>query len=199
MRKAFLAAALLALVLSLVSCQPYRLESTDYETVVTVYNKDTNFGSYDTFALADSLVEIGDDVDVPHTYDRQILERIRANMLECGYQEVEDPDTADMVMLTGVTTYTVEVSGCYAWGGYWGWYYPGYPGYCYPYSGYAYEYKVGTVILFMVDGKNSSPGAGNAPLMWNATLGGLIEGFTTSQELLDNVDKAFTQSPYLTK
>ena len=199
MRKAILASVLLAVVLPLVSCQPYRLESTDYETVVTVYNKSTDFGTYTTFALADSLVEIGDDVEVTHIYDQQILQQIRTNMLARGYQEVDDPDTADMVLLTGVTTFTVEVSGCYSWGGYWGWYYPGYPGYCYPYSGYAYDYKVGTVILLMVDGKNSSPGPNNASLMWTAVLGGLIEGFTTIQELLDNVDTAFTQSPYLTK
>ena len=204
MRKAFLASMLPAVVLSLVSCQPYRLESTDYETVVTVYSKGTDFGSYSTFALADEqgLIEIGDeDIDISHAYDEEIFTRIRGNLLARGYQEVEDPETADMLVLAGVTAVTLEVSGCYYWGDYWCWYYPCYSGggYCYPYSGYNYEYEVGTVIVLMVDREKYDSASKPPALMWTATLGGLIEGFTSSEELLNNVDQAFTQSPYLTK
>jgi len=204
MRKAFLASALLAAVLSLASCQPFRLDNTsDYETVTTLYNKTINFGTYDTFALADSagLVEIGPNTDVSHQYDVQIFTRIRGNLLARGYQEVHDPAQADLLVLAGVTTTDYEVTGCYYWQDYWCWYYPCYPGgaWCYPYPGSGYNYTVGTVVVLMVDRATYNPESKSASVVWTATLGGVINGLTSSSELLKNIDTAFAQSPYLTK
>jgi len=84
---------------------------------------------------------------------------------------------------------------------YWCWYYPCYGGggYCYPYPGDGYDFTVGTVIVLMVDRESYDPDTKSASLLWSATLGGLIKGLTTETELLNNVDKAFSQSPYLTK
>ena len=204
MRRAFLPLLLLAVTLTLVSCQPFRLDNTeDYETVVTLYNKSTDFGSYSTFALADErgLIELGDDIDVTHQYDDQIFTRIRGNLVARGYLEVADSSQADLVVLAGVTTIDYEVTGCYYWQDYWCWYYPCYPGggYCYPYPGNGYTYTVGTVVLLMVDRQTYNPASNSASLLWSATLGGLISGLTSSTELLNNVDQAFAQSPYLTK
>lgn len=202
MRRGLFAGVLLLLVLTAVSCQPFRYDdSAKYDVVLTLYDKTAAFDSYATFAMPDELVEIGDDIDVTHEYDAQIIARIRGNLLARGYTEVSDPETADLVVLPGVTTTEYSVSGCYYWWDYWCWYYPCYPGggWCYPAPGSGYTYTVGTIVVLMLDRESIDPDAGTGKVLWTATLGGLLKGSITLNTILTNVDQAFLQSPYLSR
>ena len=70
MRKLVLALAALALAIPLASCEPYRSDSPEYTTVSTLYRPEANFSSYTTFAMPDSIAEIGDaDVNISHDDD----------------------------------------------------------------------------------------------------------------------------------
>ena len=64
LKQVVLTVAAIGLAAVLASCQPDRFDETyDYETVATVFNESTDFGSFQTYALADSLgiIEIGED------------------------------------------------------------------------------------------------------------------------------------------
>ncbi|KPL15121.1 MAG: hypothetical protein AMS26_08605, partial [Bacteroides sp. SM23_62] len=96
-----------------------------------------------------------------------------------------------------------------------GW--PGYP--WYPGYGYSYQYKVGTIVLEMVDGESfrefmdwqeENPGLGKQSaasevptltIRWMAQIDGYISSnLEYNQERAQRgMDEAFTQSPYLKK
>ena len=126
MKKILITMVCIGAILTFGSCYPNRFDEVDdYETVLTLFNETKDFGSYQTYALADDrgLIEIGDDVDISHIYDQSFFDRIRANMNDRGYTEVDDPSTADLVILAGVTTTDYLVSSCYYWWDYYCWYY----------------------------------------------------------------------------
>jgi len=101
--------------------------------------------------------------------------------------------------------------GAKYWGGYWGGYYGGY----YPWygGGYSYTYKTGTLMIEMADGKalrkwidyvqntpDPSPEDPNAPklkFVWSAFIDGLQDDYSTLDRVLDGIDEAYENSPYL--
>jgi hypothetical protein len=107
----------------------------------------------------------------------------------------------------------------YGWG-YPGWGWGGWPGYGWGGGyGYSYQYKIGTIVLEMVDGESfrafeawqeSNPGglpqssANEVPgllIRWMAQIDGYItSSLEYNQERAQRgMDEAFTQSPYLKK
>jgi Domain of unknown function (DUF4136) len=197
-------ATLFLLLLAIGSCQPFRSDNYDYDTVLTLQAPDTDFSSYATFALADDqgLIEIGGDIDITHLYDAQIFTRIRGNLLARGYTEIEDPTTADLVVVAGVTTTDYVVTECYdEWWDEWCWYWPCYPsgGWCYSSGGYASEYTVGTMVALMIDRASFDEVDESATVVWTFALGGNVLETTTIREVLINIDQAFVQSPYLSR
>jgi hypothetical protein len=196
MRKLLITMACAGAILTLASCYPNRFDEVDdYETVLTLFNESADFGAYQTYALADDrgLIEIGDDVDVTHAYDASFFQRIRANMNERGYTEIDDPAAADLVILAGVTTTDYLVSSCYYWWDYYCWYYC-YPGYGWCYPAYVATYTTGTVVAFMIDNANYVPGT-NATLAWTFSVGSILAG--NAADVVLKVDQAFAQSPYI--
>jgi hypothetical protein len=179
----------------------------EYDLVYTNHSADFDFQAQNTYSLPDSVVIVGsgepDQGELPvmvvPEYGDRIIQQIRTNMNGLGWTEVEDPDSADVVMLpSAVKTENIDVY--YYYGGYWGWYYP-YWGYGWYYPGYypTYtSYTTGSLIIQMTVPKDLSP-AENVPVPWVCIINGLLEG--SDQSILDrittNIDQGFKQSEYL--
>ena len=187
-------------------------EYTDeLDLVVTNYNDSFDFGGVTTFAIPDSIVKItedylsnGDDIEyVPDARATQILNRIRQNMADAGYTEVDKSANPDLIMLVSVST-TTNLFYYYDWG-YWGWYYPGwyggwgwyYPGYYYP--PVASGYRSGS--LFMQLTYPAGQTDDNIPVQWSGIVNGILEGGSSNLDarLNRSIDQAFAQSPYLSR
>ena len=165
------------------------ISPADTDVVATFYKKEANFAAAKTFAMPDSVVQIGDGAEISGEFDQQILDRIKQNLLTLGYTEEVDPQDADVHVVSFKTNTTWVSGGCY-W--YWGWWYP-YPGYCYP---VAYTYSTGSIVIAMTDPGNTAV----EKALWTSAINGLISGSGAadiSNRINNNIDQAFIQSPYL--
>jgi hypothetical protein len=159
---------------------------------MTFYDPNATF-SGKVYAMPDTVMhvpEVGLGDDLSHIYDEQILTRIKQNLAQFGYTEVDDPDDADVTVVAMSTTADYSGSGCYY--GYWDWWY-GYPGYCYPVY---YSFTTGTILI----GMNRTGANAGTRAIWVAGINGLIsESSSTSisSRINKNIDQAFDQSPYL--
>jgi hypothetical protein len=84
------------------SCYPTdNVNYEDLDLVATVYDKSENFEALSSFALPDTIVHLKDttnpdnDVDLSRQYDSFILNLIRENMVNYGYEFIENPDTSN--------------------------------------------------------------------------------------------------------
>jgi len=180
----------------------YGLSTSDYDAILTNYDKATDFGTYKTFFLPDTVLHlIGEDDkdEISRGYDKQILSAIRGNMTARGYVEV-DLDTAnlpDVVMTVSIATST-WVGGGYYYPYYpgWGWgYYPGWG-----YGTYYYTYETGTVIVDLIDKNDLDPGNPDAYALpkWNGTMQGIVSDvYSNSTRVINGINQMFYQSPYL--
>jgi hypothetical protein len=179
--------------LILVSCYPGDpLTPADTDVVATFHKPDADFSAKMTYAMPDSIIRIdgdGNPVNDPGPFDAQIIARIKQNMNQLGYTEVQNPANADLHIVASVTTTTWVSGGCYSW--WYSYWYP-YPGYCYP---VAYTYRTGSLLFAITDPSNQ--GASDA--LWIAGINGILEdsGSGLGARLNTNIDQAFKQSPYL--
>lgn len=188
------------------SCYPNGPQSVeDYDAIVTAVDPDADFSKLLTFTLADTVVSItnpdqgGKEHD--RSYDPDILEQVRTNMVARGFQEMPNADEnnpPDIVVLVGVATWkNYDAYSSYPIYGGWGWW-GGY-GYYAPWYGstVVYSYRVGTLMVFMIDGKNLDVANEIVRLLWAGAANGLIDGGRTKSDVLAAIDQMFTQSPYL--
>jgi hypothetical protein len=89
----------------------------------------------------------------------------------------------------------------YPWGGYWGWYLP-YPpdwgwGYYPWYGGSIYTYRSGTVFMQMLDPARADSTVQKVPTVWIGAMNGVAEGDDIEERVIDGINQAFEQSPYL--
>lgn len=207
----------LGLLLWLPACYPGDPTSiAQLDVVITTHDSTVSFGSFTTYAMPDSVVHIDNDslfddldlVDLPREFDDLIMETVEDNMEALGYDREDDPlnNGADLVML--VAAVGVENTDYWYYGGWWGYwgYYPGwgywggYPGYGWyypPYWGGSVTYEVGTLMLFLVDPDAYDPELDAIGVVWAGAMRGLLASNPTSARVIDGVDQAFTQSPYL--
>lgn len=190
--------------IAFISCYPdHGLTTSDYDAVLTFYNKEADFGALGTVRLVDSVLHIvptGSDDDISRAYDALILNTVATNLTDAGYTVVRDKDTSDVdaVVFVSVTSSTYYVYygggyyGCYYpyYYGCWGWYYP-------PYYGGTYSYETGSIIIDMFDGVR--PPSQEVPInnYWVAVINGLLGNRTPTTTIPRLVDQAFAQSPYL--
>ena len=205
----------LGLLLWLPACYPGEPTSvTQLDVVLTTHDSTVSFGSFTTYAMPDSVVHIGNDsliddiVDLPRAFDDLILETVEDNMEALGYDREDDPlnNAADLVLL--VAAVGVENTDYWyygGWGSYWGYYpgwgypggYPGYGWYYPPYYGGSVTYEVGTLMLFLVDPEALDAELDAIGVVWAGAVRGLLTDTPTPTRVVDGIDQAFTQSPYL--
>ncbi len=189
------------------SCYPdYGLTTSDYDTVVTLFDSDANFKK-PTYAMPDTVVhfvEEGEEDKVDRSKDALILSTIASNMTKKGYQRVAVDTTAPapgFALLAGVTTTenygTVWYPGWGYWGG-WGWW-GGYPGWGYPGGSVTYSYTTGTIFMTMLDPDKDNIIDGNKfGAVWLARINGVLSSsLNTSARITQRINEAFNQSPYL--
>jgi hypothetical protein len=198
-----LAAAMITALVSIafISCYPdHGLTTTDYDAVMTFFNKSTDFGQLQNVRLVDTvlhLVSPGSKDEISRAYDALILNTVESNLIAAGYNVIRDLDSSnvDAVVLVGVTTSTYYV----AYGGGYGCYWP-YSYYCYgypPYYGGVYSYETGTILVEMFNGDRSG-GPGVPPdNYWVAGINGLLGNRNPMTTIPSLINQAFKQSPYL--
>ncbi len=169
-------------------------------SIITAYSKSAPFGSFKTFALADSVVYLSTSSSlsgVSTAYNSTILSTITANMTSLGYSEVNNPKSADVVLIPAVTTSTTSGYASYGYGSYWGWY-GYYPSYSYYYPSYTvpYSYTTGTLLVGMIN--NNGVSGTSLPLIWvGASVGLLSASNLTASGISSSINSMFTASPYL--
>ena len=177
----------------LVSCYPGdSLTPAETDVIATFYNPDADFTTKMTYAIPDSIARVdgdGNPISDPGPLDQQIISRIKQNLDQLGYTEEQNPANADVLIVAFITTTTWASGGCYSW--WYGWWYP-YPGWCYP---VVYTYRTGTLLITMADRQNQS----SSDALWEAGINGILEDANSgiATRLNNNIDQAFTQSPYL--
>ena len=94
------------------------------------------------------------------------------------------------------TTYVYSYSWWYYYPGYWG--YPGYS-YYYPWGTYMGSYEEGALIIDLADLKNIDQSNKLIDALWAAMIGGVLSNNDglIDKRLIDQIDQAFEQSPYL--
>ena len=198
------AAAVTAVVaIAFISCYPdHGLTTSDYDAIMTFYNKSTDFATLQNVRLVDTVIHLipeGSDDDVTRAYDNLILSTVEDNLTAAGYTVVRDKDTTDVdaVVFVSVTTSTWYVS----YGGYYGCYYPYYY-YCYgwyypPYYGGVYSYETGTMLINMFDGVRPGSPDERMTNFWVAAMNGLMGNRNPTTTIPQLINQAFAQSPYL--
>jgi hypothetical protein len=211
-----LAAFALVGLLAITACYPGEITSVgQLDVVVTTHDETVNFASFQTFAIPDTVIQLGADsagaVDLQHDFDDIIIADVVQELEDMGYVRELDPATngADFVVLaTAVASREIEVYQSYPWYGYWGWYpgwgYPGWGygsgwGYYYPPTLSATSYEQGTLFIDILDVNNPDASAQDLPIAWTAAIRGVLgtSGSVTQARLVTAIDRAFDQSPYL--
>ena len=219
MRHSKLLAAVLAFSVAglLSGCYPDKIDYVDeYDVAGTMYDENADFSSYNTFHVVDTVMHITedgeDDPNLTREYDAFILDLIRQNMNELGYDELENPDSLNrpdleilvQAMSADFYTYFSYWYDYWYWYPGWDWWYPGYPMYpsypWYPGGGYYSSYTTGTLIMEMLDTQVAQEGD-HPGVVWMGLVDGLLTGNTSSarSRLEKQINQTFDQSPYLRK
>ena len=188
------------------ACYPEEIDNfTDLSSVITVVDSQQPLRVARTFAMPDTVIHSlrkqGTGV-IGHDADPQVLARVRANFRVLGWREVTDlkAERPDVAVLNVVFEQTNTGVAYTDWWGDWG-YWPGWPGYGpdwawgYP-SAVAFNFESGTLAIVMLDLRGGDPTLRRVPVLWAAGIEGAV--VTTSiGDVLNGIDQAFAQSPYL--
>jgi hypothetical protein len=160
--------------------------------------------------MPDSVVHFQDPQNpgepLTREYDDLILERVEYNLQAIGYRREPDPENRDpdiIVMVAAASSQWRALN--YSWLPRWGWWgmWPGASSdwnYQSPYysSGRVYEFSTGTLFVEIGDIREAEDEEDMIGI-WTAAMNGLLteETSNTPQRLVDFIDRAFYQSPYL--
>lgn len=182
------------------ACAPNPLEDLTVEETqvfITNYEPTTNFGSYQTFSLADSVYVIQNQRTGVSTtsQDFQVLDRVSSTLTQRGYKKVTREAKPDLgVNIARISeTQTGVVSNFNPWNSYWGF---GGGGFYYPPTYSFYQTTETYWYMEIVDLKNALTGQ-QPKVVWNAQIRG--NGIFDAASLTSLMDKVFTQSAYLKK
>jgi hypothetical protein len=188
------------LAITVNSCyDDYGMSTSDYDIVLTLFDKEAKFGQYKSFAMADTIFHItedGEDSDLlSRQYDKNILERIESNMLALGYTKEENPETntPDVAIVTAATA--SRNFNIYSWypgyGGWWG-------GWYYPWTSVT-AYDLGTLLISYIDTDDIDLEEALSNAVWIAGINGVMQkGTSDLPRINSSIDQAFKQSEYLT-
>ena len=198
------------LLVAVASCYPGDITSLEQlDVVLTFQNPDTDYSQLLTYSMPDTVVQIDEDssaIKVDHSFDSQIVAKVKARLGTYGWTEVSFPaDTPDVFVLASVVADEYTSYSYYPgyWWGYWGWYYPPcfycYPGY--PPAVSVTKFKAGTLFLDMLETATINPADSTVRFGWTAAMNGVLGSTAAGNatRALAGIDKAFDQSTYLSK
>jgi hypothetical protein len=176
-----------------------------FGAVVTLVDSGVALSTARTFAMPDTIVEVGGGVGFNHAEDKTVVARIRSHLLANGWTEVKGPGAnPDVVVLNAAAT-RIESGIAYTdWYGAWG--YLPYWGpavnaswaWGVPAGALPYAFQAGTLLTVMLDVRGPrNVETREIPLLWAAAVDGVVSGGSTTARVLAGVDQAFAQSPYL--
>ena len=198
---------LICMTLGMVACEKDPdMGKLDADLVVyTDHDTGVDFGVFQTYFLPDSILEAGGYHATYWKDDdaKMIIDQVEANLAARGYVREMDPEKKDEVDLGVQLSYVAQtniVTGGY-FGGWWdfGFWGPWWGGWNYPFP-VTYSYDTNTLVLEMVDltQKSDEKKTNQLPVVWYASASGYQYSGRFNQELLLNsVDQAFEQSPYI--
>jgi hypothetical protein len=198
-RVSLLSTLILGSMILLQACFPYGPEDIeDFDIVGTFYDENVNFSTYKTYAMPDTIAHVDNSGVVTRTgdYDALVLDQVAANMGAIGYTRVDHASDADMLLTIAVAKEGYDTGNRYDYGDYYGDSYNSYGSGGYYNTGSEYQMETGTVLMNLADHKDSS---GTAKPLWLGLINGITEqSFTnTSRRLIELINQAFVQSPYL--
>lgn len=206
---------LLGLAIGIASCYPGGPEYySDYDVVITNQYEDYDYSQNKTYFMPDTLVHMVDPEEedvIDHSKDYIVLNQIRANMANYGYQRVNADTLADVILFGSVmvsSNYNIYYD--YGWNYYWGWY-PWSPGWGWGGGGYYWpccgggwpvvtSYDKGTVIVEMIDPDGDIPDAdSNGVGIWLGAANGILSSSTinNTERTKNMLDQMFINSDYL--
>lgn len=174
--------------------------------VQTSFARNINFSAYSTFFMpADTiglLSNVSDDTIIIGDYAKGVTARVRARISGGGFTFVERDEDPDLA----INVYIVDNSGVFQSVTYPNYLY-GYPGYYYSgyygYGGYynypvvqTYSYQSGMLAIELIDLKNKTPD-NKLQVVWVANIGDVYTSTDPFIKVLEAIDQAFRQSPYL--
>lgn len=205
---------LLALAFSACQNEPDLNELSSDLIVYTSYDKDCDFGKYDTFAIPDSILLLSDN-NKPAYYSSEdprtasIVGAFVSEMESRGFKKVKkdaDPDLGIQISFVKNTNTIVSYAAAdpYWWYGYgyywpysyWDPYYAGWgPYYTYPIT---YSYSVGSLIAEIIDLENVDVANKKIPVIWTTYMAGILSSNQLNLSYtLSGIYQAFEQSPYI--
>ncbi|QZT37491.1 DUF4136 domain-containing protein [Halosquirtibacter xylanolyticus] len=209
-------ALLFTLIPILFSCEEQGPEYVeDYDLVVTTHDAKFKFAEPTYYEIPDTIVHIVPESSIKdpisHKYDDRTISLIKEELNSLGYLEANETNGATPQLMLTVsamsTTYVGAISydwydywGWYGWGSYYPWFGPGYSPW-YPYYNSYYAYKIGSVIIQMIDMENADTKNKKLPIVWEANISGLLQGSDSyiQSRIEKNIPQAFDQSTYLGK
>ncbi len=199
--------------LFLVSCEfePGLQTDGDYDVVITLYGIHADFASVHTYLMPDSVVHFEGPGQpggpLSRDYDDLILERVEYNLQAAGYRKETAPEANDPDIIVMVSAASSEWQAAnYPWPPRWGWWrqWPGAEEDWYFQSSYysrgrVYSFSAGTLFIDMGDVRDPGEGDDIMNGIWTAAMNGALsdESPGRAQRLVDFIDRAFSQSPYL--
>jgi len=188
-------------------CYPSEsLTTEELDVVATVYDEEVDFSRFKTYAMPDTIVQIGDPdsefyIDLELTREEMdfVLNLIRNNMSSLNYTDLSDsvdangelivpPDVGIFVEVLAEKRVVLYTYPGYGWGG---WYPPRVGGYTYP---------VGTVTVNYIDVEGIVQGDSLTfiPTPWLGIANGLLFETSNNQaRITNNINQMFDQSQYL--
>jgi hypothetical protein len=178
------------------------------------------FDQIRTYALADSVVHLtrdrGEDhpMDLPRSFDAQILASVARHLDERGFSAEPDPagQRPDVIVLVGVIAspeFTAWVS--YPWYSWWeffgglgffnGWDANWSIAYAWSDAIPGYQYDPGSLVIEMLDVRNIDFATRQVVAVWGGTVNGVLAGPAEDMatRLARGIDEIFRISPYLTR
>lgn len=190
--------------------EPDLNDLTQNMLVQTSFLDNIDFSNYTSFAIPpDTLGYVSNasqDTLVVGRYAADVVSKISFRMAKAGYVLTDKKNEPDL----GVSAYVLDNQGFYQTVSYPNYMF-GYPGYGYSgfynygfggFYGYPlvqnFSYQTGTLVIEIIDLKNLTPDK-KYQVVWVAKIGDLYNSPDPSSKVLEAVDQAFDQSPYLKK
>jgi hypothetical protein len=188
-------------------------EIEDFDIVATIFKEGYTF-SPKTYFMPDTVPKnVPEDMQastepVYGEFQELILQKVESNLSALGYTRVFPDDNGDFPVgepELGVVISAIEITSTGFIPGYWiGSWYPGYPpswGHYpwYPWGGFTYNYKSGTILIDIADPQQEAADNTQMVIVWQAGINGLLDGDyeLTKIRISTYIDQAFDQSLYL--